>query len=118
MYIVNPVLFAACTAPVVKETKKNGPRFPDRLLKLMREMFGPQNANWSKEREDMIEVTMDSCTALLDPHTLVSGLLLTQAGLFHSLHSMYHHTSASVTMVMLPLPLRLLKEVVSHSTTQ
>ena len=70
--VINPVLFAARTAPVVKETKKNGPRFPDRLLKLMREMFGPQNANWSKEREDLIEVTVDSCTALLDPHTLVS----------------------------------------------
>ena len=38
----------------------------------MREMFGPANANWSRDEDDMIEITVDSCTATLDPSTLVS----------------------------------------------
>ena len=42
-----------------------------RLLKLMREMFGPQNANWSREDQEKIEICVDSNTALLDPATLV-----------------------------------------------
>lgn len=42
-----------------------------RLLKLMREMFGPHNVNWSKEKEDHIEISVDSNLALLDPSTLV-----------------------------------------------
>ena len=46
-----------------------------RLLKLMREMFGPQNANWSREDQEKIEICVDSNTALLDPATLVSFML-------------------------------------------
>ncbi len=38
----------------------------------MREMFGPANANWSRDEDDMIEIVVDSCTATLDPSTLVS----------------------------------------------
>ena len=38
-----------------------------RLLKLMREMFGPQNANWWKEDQEKIAVQADQHTAILDP---------------------------------------------------
>lgn len=42
-----------------------------RLLKLMREMFGPQNVNWSKEEGSKIEIVVDAAKAVLDPLTLV-----------------------------------------------
>ena len=45
-----------------------------RLLKLMREMFGPQNVNWSHEDQEKIEICVDSNKALLDPTTMVSEL--------------------------------------------
>ena len=41
-----------------------------RLLKLMREMFGPQNVNWSCEDQSKIEICVDSNKALLDPATM------------------------------------------------
>ena len=42
-----------------------------RLLKLMREMFGPQNVNWWKEDQEKISVKADQHTAILDPRSLV-----------------------------------------------
>jgi len=56
----------------VKEegAKKKDSKFPDRLLKLMREMFGPQNVNWSHEDQEKIEICVDSNKALLDPTTM------------------------------------------------
>ena len=42
-----------------------------RLLRLLREMFGPQNVNWSREESERIEVCVDSSVALLDPDSLV-----------------------------------------------
>ncbi|KAL5480128.1 hypothetical protein EMCRGX_G023750 [Ephydatia muelleri] len=50
--------------------KKKETKFPDRLLKLMREMFGPQNVNWSKEEGSKIEIVVDAAKAVLDPLTL------------------------------------------------
>ncbi len=53
--------------------EKKKTKFPDRLLRLLREMFGPANVNWNWSFEgDKIEVTVDSNTAILDPGTLVS----------------------------------------------
>lgn len=37
----------------------------------MREMFGPQNVNWSKEDGSKIEIDVDTAKAVLDPSTLV-----------------------------------------------
>ncbi|XP_064384544.1 cleavage and polyadenylation specificity factor subunit 3-like [Halichondria panicea] len=62
----NPVIMNE--AP--NEGKKKESRLPEQLLRLMREMFGPANANWSREEDDMIVITVDSCTASLDPSTL------------------------------------------------
>lgn len=70
MLVICPLL------EIPKESKKKEPCFPERLLKLMREMFGSHNANWSGEEGNKIEITVDSNTALLDSNTLVSSLLL------------------------------------------
>ncbi len=50
--------------------KKRECKFPDRLLRLMREMFGPQNVNWCLQDNSKIEILSDSKKALLDPCTL------------------------------------------------
>ena len=50
--------------------RKKESRFPNRLLHLMKEMFGPQNVNWSLEDTGKIEIYVDSGHALLDPKTL------------------------------------------------
>ena len=50
--------------------RKRESSFPDRLLKLMREMFGVENVNWSRE-EEKIEIIVDSNSAVLNTSTLV-----------------------------------------------
>lgn len=50
--------------------KKSSKDFPERVLKLLREMFGPQNAGWSNQHEGKLAVTVDGNTALLDPDNL------------------------------------------------
>lgn len=45
-------------------------KFPDRLLHLMEEMFGPQNVNWSHGEDKKIEIWVNSVQALVDPHGL------------------------------------------------
>lgn len=51
--------------------KKRDSKFADRLLHLMSEMFGPQNVNWSLEKDQKkIEIWVNSERAILDPHTL------------------------------------------------
>ena len=52
--------------------KKRESKFSDRLLKLMREMFGVENVNWSRDEEDKIEILVDSNLAVLNTKTLVS----------------------------------------------
>ena len=42
-------------------------------LKLMREMFGPQNVNWSHEDWEKIEICINSNKALLDPAIMMVG---------------------------------------------
>ena len=63
---------------VVKEEsrKKRESKFSDRLLKLMREMFGVENVNWSRTEEDLIEVLVDSNLAILNTKTLVRHKIL------------------------------------------
>ena len=59
------------TPVAVKEEggrRKRESSFPDRLLKLMREMFGVKNVNWSREEEEKI---VDSNLAVLNTRTLV-----------------------------------------------
>ena len=51
--------------------KKRESKFSDRLLKLMREMFGVENVNWLRTEEDLIEVLVDSNLAILNTKTLV-----------------------------------------------
>ena len=51
--------------------KKREGKFPDRLLRLMREMFGSQNAKWCHEEPSRIEICVDSGRAVVDPHSLV-----------------------------------------------
>ena len=51
--------------------KKRDSKFSDKLLRLMREMFGLQNVTWCLEESDKIEITVDSGRALVDPATLV-----------------------------------------------
>lgn len=51
--------------------RKRESSFPDRLLKLMREMFGVENVNWSREEEEKIEIIVDSNLAVLNTSTLV-----------------------------------------------
>ena len=51
--------------------RKRESTFPDRLLKLMREMFGVENVNWSREEEEKIEIVVDSNLAILNTKTLV-----------------------------------------------
>jgi hypothetical protein len=51
--------------------RKRDSSFPDRLLKLMREMFGVENVNWSREEEEKIEIIVDSNLAVLNTKTLV-----------------------------------------------
>ena len=43
-----------------------------RLLKLMHEMFDPQNVNWSHE-DQKIEICVDSNKAWLDPAIMLVG---------------------------------------------
>lgn len=50
--------------------RKEG-KFPDRLLRLMSEMFGPQNVNWSLEGDNKIEIHVNSGRAVLDPKSLL-----------------------------------------------
>ena len=62
------------TPVAVKEEgsrRKRESSFPDRLLKLMREMFGVENVNWSREEEEKIEIIVDSNLAVLNTGTLV-----------------------------------------------
>ena len=62
------------TSVAVKEEssrRKRESSFPDRLLKLMREMFGVENVNWSREEEEKIEIIVDSNLAVLNTRTLV-----------------------------------------------
>ena len=63
------------TPVAVKEEggrKKRESSLPDRLLKLMREMFGVENVNWSwEEEEEKIEIIVDSNLAVLNIRTLV-----------------------------------------------
>ena len=42
-------------------------------LKLMREMFSPQNVNWSHEDREKIEICINSNKALLDPAIMMVG---------------------------------------------
>ena len=42
-------------------------------LKLMREIFGPQNVNWSHEDREKIEICINSNKALLDPAIMMVG---------------------------------------------
>ena len=51
--------------------RKRESKFSDRLLKLMREMFGVENVNWSREEEEKIEIIVDSNLAVLNTKTLV-----------------------------------------------
>lgn len=54
-----------------ESSKKKDGKFADRLLHLMSEMFGPQNVNWSLEKDQKkIEVWVNADRAILDPHTL------------------------------------------------
>lgn len=50
--------------------RKKESKFLDRLLRLMSEMFGPQNVNWSLEGDDKIEIHVNSGKAVLDPQSL------------------------------------------------
>lgn len=50
--------------------KELGKKFPDRLLRLMREMFGVRNVNWCLDDEKKMEIYVDSVQAVLDPATL------------------------------------------------
>ena len=59
--------------------KKRESKFSDRLLKLMREMFGVENVNWSRTEEDLIEVLVDSNLAILNAKTLVSQKIMGNA---------------------------------------
>ena len=54
----------------VGNARKKESKFPDRLLRLMSEMFGPQNVNWSLEGDNKIEIHVDSGKAVLDPKSL------------------------------------------------
>ena len=84
--------------------RKRESSFPDRLLKLMREMFGVENVNWSREEEEKIEIIVDSNLAVLNTRTLVSS---GESGC----RVLYSTTS-------LPLPpLRLLSVVMTLSIT-
>ena len=51
--------------------RKRESKFSDCLLKLMREMFGVENVNWSREEEEKIEIIVDSNLAVLNTRTLV-----------------------------------------------
>lgn len=55
----------------LKSGKKKESKFPDRLFRLMREMFGAQNVNWCPEDNKKIEICVDSGQAVLDPTSLV-----------------------------------------------
>ena len=63
------------TPVAVKEEggrKKCESSFLDHLLKLMREMFGVENVNWSwEEEEEKIEILVDSNLAVLNIRTLI-----------------------------------------------
>ena len=64
------ILAFLCTD--AESEKKKESKFPDRLLRLMREMFGPQNVNWSLEHDNKkIDICVDSGKAVLDPKSLV-----------------------------------------------
>lgn len=65
-YMMQTLYYADAESEKKKESK-----FPDRLLRLMREMFGPQNVNWSLEHDNKIEICVDSGKAVLDPKSLV-----------------------------------------------
>ena len=66
------LLLVLSVAVKEEEKVKRESKFSDRLLKLMREMFGANGARWSRDQEGMIEIHIDTNTALLDPNTLVS----------------------------------------------
>ena len=64
------------TAAIKEESrKKREAKFSERLLKLMREMFGVENVNWSKTEEDQIEILVDSNLAVLNTKSLVREIL-------------------------------------------
>ena len=66
------VLLINLVVAVKEESRKRREsKFSDRLLKLMREMFGAENVNWSRTEEDKIEVLVDSNLAVLNTKTLV-----------------------------------------------
>ena len=50
--------------------KKKEGKFPDRLHRLMREMFGAQNVKWRYEEKSHIEISVDSGSAVLDTQSL------------------------------------------------
>ena len=64
---------AALVSVKEESRKKREMKFSDRLLKLMREMFGAENVNWSRTEGDKIEILVDSNLAVLNTATLVSG---------------------------------------------
>ena len=61
--------------------KRKEGKFPERLLRLMRDMFGYQNVTWCLEESGKIEIIVDSGRALLDPATL--GVETSDDGLMH-----------------------------------
>ena len=76
------------------------PDLGDRLLKLMREMFGPHSADWWEEDQQKIAVKVDQHTAILDPTSLVG--LQTLRRVFDTPYlppslSLYHLLSPSIS---------------------
>ncbi len=61
--------------------KKKETKFSERLLRLMRDMFGYQNVTWCLEDSGKIEIIVDSGRAILDPATLAVDT--TDDGLMH-----------------------------------
>lgn len=59
-----------CVATGKESNKKKEGKFPDRLHRLMRDMFGVQNVKWCEEEKSHIEISVDSGSAVLDTQSL------------------------------------------------
>lgn len=81
-----------------ESVKRKEGKFPDRLLCLMGEMFGPQNVNWCLEDSTKIEIIVDSGKAVLDPHTL--AVETTDDGLQHLVSAAAKRLQNALTTVM------------------